>query len=139
MTPTDMVISINATLRLLGADLDPEDVSTAMAMRADRSHRKGDRVIARREAVRRSGYWSVTSSDHMPSTDDINRHIAWLVRVVKPRRRLLMKYIRRGWTVDVWIGIHTSAGHGGPVVQPKALAALGDLGLDVCLDLYPDG
>ena len=136
--PTEMAIHTNVTLRLLGKDLEPEEVSTAMGMAADRSHKKGDPVRARKSAVRDTGYWSATSSTHMAGTEDINKHIAWLVALVTPRRPLLLSYQQRGWTVDVWIGVHTNAGHGGPVVHPDALVALGNIGLAVCLDLYPD-
>ena len=136
--PTAMVLHTNVTLRLLGEDLQPDAVSAAMGVGADRSHKKGDLVRARKPGVRKSGYWSITSSEHMAGTDEINKHIAWLVGIVTPRRPLLLSYQKGGWTVDVWVGVHGDVGHGGPVIRPDALVALGGLGLDVCLDLYPD-
>jgi hypothetical protein len=50
----------------------------------------------------------------------------------------LSTYKSRGFVVDVSIGIHTSAGHGGPRLRADVLAALAALGFEVSLDLYPD-
>jgi hypothetical protein len=135
---SEMIIHTNATLRLLGEDLEPENVSAALRMPADRSYRKGDLVPARKQAFRTKGYWSATSSKHVKGTADFNEHVSWLVGVIRPRRRRLLSYRKHGWQVDICIGVHTSAGHGGPVVHPDTLRALGGLGLDVCFDLYPD-
>jgi hypothetical protein len=60
------------------------------------------------------------------------------VDAVARKLDMLAIYKSRGWTVDVWIGIHTSVGHGGPTLRADVLAQLAALGLDVNLDLYPD-
>ena len=123
----EIELDTNVSLRILGDDVEP-----------DRSHRKGDVHGTQRPVVRKQGYWSVTSSKHLDPSADTNDHIEWLVARVAPKLEQIAIYKRRGWIVDVWIAIHTSAGHGGPPLRPVVLAKLGALGLDVNLDLYPD-
>ena len=135
---SDIDIDTNVTLRMFGDDLDPEVITSEMGLRPDRSHKKGDVQGARTPVVRKHGYWSITSSKHMAASVDTNEHIEWLVALVAPKLNQLSGYKRRGWTVDVWIGLHTSVGHGGPTLHPNVLARLAGLGLDVNLDLYPD-
>lgn len=131
-------VKTNATLRILADDLDPDSVSSEMGMESDRSHKKGDVAGVRAPVVKKGGYWSIRSSKHLAPSADTNDHIQWLVAAVAPRLGVLDAYKGRGWTVDVWIGIHTSVGHGGPTLRPDVLARLASLGLDVNLDLYPD-
>jgi hypothetical protein len=125
----DIEVRTNATLRILAGELEPDRVSEEMGISPDKSHKKGDTL----------GYWSITSSQHIAPSADTNDHLQWLVNVVAPRLDALASYKARGWLVDVWIGIHTSAGHGGPTLRSNVLARLAALGLDVNLDLYPDG
>ena len=139
MSPlSEMEIDTNVSLRILGEDVEPETITLDMGMPPDQSHRKGDVHGARRPVVRRHGYWSITSSKHIAASDNANDHIRWLVAAVAPKIDQLSIYKSRGWTVDVWIGIHTSAGHGGPTLRPEVLAQLAGLGMEVNLDLYPD-
>ena len=135
---SEMEIRTNVSLRILGAGADPDAISAEMHVQPDESHREGDAIQSRSPATRKHGFWGITSSKHMKPSVDMNEHIMWLVDAVGPKLPLLQAYKNRGWIVDVWIGIHSSAGHGGPVLQPGTLVALGSLQLDVNLDLYPD-
>jgi hypothetical protein len=131
-------VRTNATLRIIADALDAEAVSVEMGLAADRSHKKGEVRGVRTPVVQKNGYWSITSSKHIAASVDTNEHILWLVEAVAPRLNVLSTYRGRGWLVDVWIGIHTNVGHGGPTLRADVLARLGALGLDVNLDLYPD-
>jgi hypothetical protein len=131
-------VNTNATLRIFADELDPDAVSAEMGMVSDKSHKKGDVSGVRTPVVKKGGYWSIISSRHIAASADTNEHIQWLVDAVAPRLAMLATYKGRGWTVDVWIGIHTSVGHGGPTLRADVLARLAALGLDVNMDLYPD-
>jgi len=132
-----MDIQVNVTLRIVGEDIDPEAISHEMQLAPDRTHRKGEPISTRSTGVRKLGYWGITSSKHIAPSADANEHILWLVNVVTAKLPILEAYKKRGCIVDIWLGVHTSAGHGGPVLRPEVLAALATLGLEVNLDLYP--
>ncbi len=131
-------INTRVTLRILADELDPDTVSAEMGITPDRSHKKGDARGERSPVSQKSGYWSITSSRHIAESADTNEHIEWFVDLVALRLATIATYRGRGWTVDVWIGIHTSVGHGGPTLRANVLSQLAALGLDVNLDLYPD-
>jgi len=135
---SEIEVNTNVSLRILGDDVDPEAITLEMGMSPDQFHRKGDVHGTRSPVVRKHGYWTITSSKHIAASDDTNDHIQWLVAAVAPKLDRLATYKGRGWRVDIWIGIHTSVGHGGPTLRPDVLAQLAALGLDVNLDLYPD-
>jgi hypothetical protein len=133
-----MQVATHATLRISGDDLNPDAVAKDMGVMADEAHRKGDITGTRTRVVKKTGYWAVTSSEHMDEFVDVNVHLQWIVDLVSPRKNVIAAYRSRGWEVDLWLGIHTSAGHGGPTVRAEVIRALGGLELDLNLDLYPD-
>lgn len=133
-----MRVEVHIALRILGDDLEPERVSATLGLQADRTHRKGDAIGKRSRGIRRQGYWEIDSEPHVPTTEPFERHAAWLLDRIEPVREQLHAWSKDGWLVDLWVGAFTDAGHGGPVVGPEILLRLGNLGLVLNLDLYPN-
>src|SRR2546423_7254182 len=113
-----IAIETNASLRILGEDLDPDQVTNELGLQPDESHRKGDVIGKRTPLPHKRGYWSIVSSRHMAASAETNDHLRWLVASVEPRLDVLRSYQKRGWLVDLWLGLHSAAGHGGPTLAP---------------------
>ena len=135
---TEMDVDTIVSFRILGTDVDPDVVSAQLGMQPDDHHRVGDAVSGRSGAVRKHGYWALRSTNHLASSVDANQHIDWLVQTLGGKLPILHTFAERGAMVDVTLAVHTSAGHGGPVLRPEVLGRLASLGLAVNLDLYPD-
>jgi hypothetical protein len=134
----DIQIRTHVSLRLFGEDLDPDAITKEVGITADKSYRNGEITGTKTRVLRKTGYWSVSSREHMDELVDTCAHLQWLIDIVDGRKAIFDSYRARGWRVDVWLGIHTSEGHGGPTIPSSIIRALGAIDLDVNLDLYPN-
>ena len=134
----DIQIRTHVSLRLFGADLDPDEITKELGITADNSYRNGEITGTKTQVRRKTGYWSVSSSERMDELADTSAHLQWIIDIVDSRKAIFNSYRARGWKIDVWLGIHTSEGHGGPTIPSSIIRALGAIDLDVNLDLYPN-
>lgn len=63
-----------ATLRIIGDDLIPEEISKRLGCAPTQSRRKGDVIVGKRTTMKgaaRTGMWSLHSTDHEPENLDM--------------------------------------------------------------------
>jgi hypothetical protein len=130
--------TFSARFRIMGADLDPEAISSRLNFKPDQSHRRGDPNYGksgRRYSDFSEGLWSVKSN--LPDTDPLDDHLAFLIDKLRGRASVLNELQQQGYRTDVYVGAFgEETGNLGFSISNASLRALGDLGLKLELDVY---
>jgi hypothetical protein len=66
------------SISIFGEGVDPDEVSQALGVTPDRSHRVGEAVSAQSSAKRRTGLWSITTHGSVADEALLAEHIALL-------------------------------------------------------------
>ena len=125
-----------ATLRIMGDDLVPEDVSKLLNGTPTTSRRKGDRIVGRKsetETIARSGLWSLHSAEQEPENLDaqIDEILTKLTRNME-----VWQVLARTHRVDLFCGLFMSGENEGLQISAPSLAALGQRGITLNFDIY---
>lgn len=124
-------------LRLIGGDLDPEEVTRLLGCAPTRAWRKGDvREDPRYHILQRTGVWSLDSdTDRSVPLDEQIR--ALIARV--PTDSAVWEALARRFDIDVFCGIHLDEWNRGCGFGPDLLRRLGEMKAALDLDIYgPD-
>lgn len=128
---------IKATLRVMGASLEPDDVSKLLGLTADQAHRRGDprknKAHGSQCAPYSEGIWLLRSTETSP---DVEAHIAELIKRLNGKDRAILDLKSKGFRVDVFLGIIGIEGNYGFTLSDSSLESLGRLGISVGFDLY---
>lgn len=103
-----------ATIRIMGKDLRPEEIESALGLKATRAHLRGEVRSLKHKAVWRESLWSLQS----PLASEVNLadHLKWLLDLLEPKRdvikrtfwkisdRLLLRVFLGKWTRRVYAG-----------------------------------
>src|SRR6266542_3384387 len=87
-----------AALRITGHTLDPDIVSAELGLPASLGWRRGDLpegADGRQSTAYPEGAWMLSTPDELAS-DDLRRHIDWLLDAVESRRLVLDKLRSQG-------------------------------------------
>ena len=98
-----------ASIRFMGEHLDPLEVTKALLLPSDHSHRRGEPNIVRRRtdgivrhyAPRRFGMWSM-SSEAWVESDKINDHICWLLEQLEEREEAVRSVLSPELKADIF-------------------------------------
>ena len=120
-----------------GKDLDPSEITNLLHMHPDQSHRCGDPNISksgRRYADYTEGLWALHSS--VDETHAIDEHLKALVTKLWQHRDLLQECSKRGYKIDICVGIFGIDDNMRFVLKNTLLRRVMQLGVDLDLDLY---
>ena len=125
-----------ATLRISGDDLVPGEVSILLACSPTRSQKKGETLVGQRTGllrIARSGMWSLDCADQEPQNVDkqIEELLAKMTGNIETWQALSKRY-----RVDFFCGLFMGSGNEGLTISPNSLAALGQRGIELVLDVY---
>jgi hypothetical protein len=132
------MVSTKASFRIIGKDLDPSEVTNLLHLHPDQSHCCGDPNISksgRRYADYTEGLWALHSS--ADETYTIDEHLETLLKRLWQHRDLLQEFKKRGYKLDICIGIFGIDDNMGFVLKNALLRRVMQLGVDLDLDLYP--
>lgn len=123
-----------ASLRIIGDDLDPQEVSRLLGKKADLARRKGTPTqFAAGARVARTGSWTVNTDRREPG--DLDRQIGELLAGTTDDlsvwRRLAGSY-----RVDLFCGFFMKEGNEGIAISPETLQKLGERRIALSLDIY---
>jgi hypothetical protein len=121
----------------MGKDLDPSDITNLLHMYPNQSHRCGDPNISksgRRYADYTEGLWALHSS--VDETSTIDAHLEALVTKLWQHRDLLQEFKKRGYKIDICVGIFGIDDNLGFVLTHTLLRRVIQLGVNLDLDLY---
>jgi Domain of unknown function (DUF4279) len=121
-------------LRIVGSNLDPEQVTADLGILPTQVRRKG-------EARSKTSNWPTTMwgiEVLPPGQDDwssLEDGLNALLSVVAPVQSRIRRYSTAN-EVFLWCGHFTSSFDGGPVLTPNLLRSLAEMGVQLVLDTY---
>lgn len=123
-----------ATLRIIGDDLVPDEVSKLLGGTPTRAHRKGDEIPLRgAQCLARTGMWRMAATETVP--EDVDAQISEILGKLTPDLESWRSLASR-FRVNLFCGLFMEEGNEGLSVSPSNLIALGERGIELDLDIY---
>ena len=124
-----------ATLRIIGDDLLPTDVSRLLNCTPTTAQKKDDVIVGKSGLQRnvRTGMWSLQSKDQQP--ENLDGQIEEILGKLTTNMEIWQTLTRR-FRVDMFCGVFMSGGNEGLSISPTSLLSLGQRGIQLGLDVY---
>jgi hypothetical protein len=125
-----------ATLRISGDDLVPSEVSDLLMCVPTKSQTKGQTMVGQRTGIpriARSVMWSLEGSDQEP--EDLDKQIEEILGKLTDEMETWRALSKR-YRVDLFCGLFMGSGNEGLTISADLLAALGQRGIELALDVY---
>ncbi len=128
----------HASVRVIGANLDPDKVTRVTALTPDEAHRRGD--PKRRGDPWREGLWSMCSAPPLAEGGNhLEDHLRWLLDRLEPHASALRSMCAEdGLRVDFWCFYSMGQANSSFGVSPATLAGIARLGAELSLDVYAE-
>ncbi len=126
-----------ASVRIGGETLQPEEIGAALGLQATRTHLKGQQRSQRapiRKAVWNDSMWLLSSP--LGKDRDLAEHLPWLLDALEPKFDVF-KSLSEKYQIVFICGFCSAHGQGGFVLDNVTLTRLAKLGVPVLVDLYP--
>ena len=125
-----------ACLRLIGDDLDPDEITRILGSAPTRSERKGDVTRGQHSGLTRTakmGSWRLEAPQCQPGDIDgqVARILAMLTADLEEWRALTAKY-----RVDMFCGLFMKEANEGVTLSPNTTLELGRRGILIGFDIY---
>jgi Domain of unknown function (DUF4279) len=128
-----------AMLRIVGPDLQPEEISAILGSQPSRSEVKGESVQSRHglePRVAKNGVWRLEAAPTEP--EDFDLQVEQLLSGLTQDLRAWNELSER-FKLDVFCGWFMKESNEGVDIKPSTLAALGSRGISLALDIYAPG
>ena len=125
-----------ATLRIVGDDLIPAEVSRLLGCAPSIAQKKGEVLIGKKtgtKRIARTGMWRLQSMEREP--ENLDEQIEEILGKVTGDIETWQALTRR-FRVDLFCGLFMGRGNEGLAISPGALFALGQRGIELALDVY---
>jgi hypothetical protein len=125
-----------ATLRVMGDDLDPADITRLLGHAPTRAHARGQAWTSRTtgiERIHKFGAWILIADDAEP--EDIGAQATALLAKVTPDLAI-WREIGARFEIDLFCGLFMEESNEGMGLSPAILQALGERGIELSLDIY---
>jgi hypothetical protein len=128
-----------ATLRIMGDDIVPADISSLLNCTPTKSRKKGDAIIGEKtgtKSIARTGMWSLCSVEQEP--ENLDRQIEEILANLTANMKT-WQMLARAYRVDIFCGLFMHRENEGFAISPASLLALGQRGITLSFDVYgPD-
>jgi hypothetical protein len=131
-------VKTKASFRVMGPELDPDEVTRLLGLEPDYAHRRGDANLGksgRRYADFPEGLWKISSGAGEEAT--VEEHLLALLERIEPGQAGIARCHELGLRADVFVGLFAAGEPGGQGIGPETCRRLGELGLRLELDYYP--
>jgi hypothetical protein len=125
-----------ATLRFIGDDLVPAELSGLLGCVPTKSQTKGEVLVGPHtgiERVARKGMWRVDGNDQEP--ENLDEQIGELLRKLTSDMEV-WRVISSKYKIDLFCGLFMEDWNEGLSISPQSLIALGSRGIVLALDIY---
>ncbi|AIF46373.1 DUF4279 domain-containing protein [Dyella japonica] len=125
-----------ATIRVFGDSLNPEEVTAILGCEPTTSQRMGEEIIGQKTGtvrVARTGLWRLRATQRDP--EDLPGQIDELLGRLTDDMRA-WSTVRETCQIDLFVGLFMSSGNNGLSISPEHLLALGERGIELGLDIY---
>lgn len=127
----------HATFRVLGEDLDPDDVTRLLGIEPTQALHRGQ-LVPTSTSVRRQemGVWLLKSEGKLASTS-LERHLLFLLETIEPHAAALrdLRVAQRA-TADFFCFWLSATGHGGPIFSAELMQRVAATGAELGIDFY---
>lgn len=125
-----------ATLRIMGDDLRPDEITRMLGCEPTFSQIKGEELIGRKTGfvrIAKFGMWQLQATDREPGNLDeqIEELLDKLSGSVDNWNDISNKF-----EIDLFCGLFLARSNEGLSISPKSLAALGGRSIELDLDIY---
>jgi hypothetical protein len=125
-----------ATLRIIGDDLHPEEVTRMIGAFPSFAHRKGEVLKRPPGRIAKFGMWQFEAEELEPS--DFDSQVSSLLDQLTKDMSIWQELGNR-FKVDLFCGWFMNEGNEGEGIAPATLLALGSRQISLSLDIYaPD-
>ncbi len=121
----------SVTLRVLGDDLVPQEITKLLGAAPTRSHAKGEAFG--QSNIRRSGGWSLRAQDRTP--EDLDGQVEEILDQLTDDLEVWAQLGRR-FRIDLFCSLFMQESNEGLSLSSKALRALGERGIALGFDIY---
>ncbi|MBV2128356.1 DUF4279 domain-containing protein [Arsukibacterium indicum] len=125
-----------ATLRIFGDDLIPEDVSNLLGAKATKSKKKGDEEVGKSSGkvhIAKTGSWHLHAGKRVP--EDLNAQIEEILSQLTSDLAIWEK-LHQNYEVDMFCGLFMGNWNDGLSLSPEIMLALGKRKIVLNLDIY---
>lgn len=124
-----------ASIIITGDSFNPIDISSTLEIDPSSSFRKGDR--RGEKGVWNHSFWELSSKEEVTSTN-LNLHLAWLIAKLLPNKEKLSSLCLANRSIKAYISCfwESKTGHGGPDFSPDLMCKIGELNLELSIDIY---
>lgn len=125
-----------ATLRIMGDELVPEEISRLLGAEPTSGHEKGHQAPSGpsgRTVTRRSGLWSLSAEETKP--ENLDCQVSELLGLVTSDLSVWSSIAAR-FRVDLFCGWFMGSENEGVEISPETMIALGQRGIQLSIDIY---
>ena len=126
-----------STLLIYPGEIDPAVITDRLGIEPSSWQRRGE-VAERADRPPRVATihsWFLTSKDQVDSRDS-RRHIDWLLARVASKAEAIRSLQELGCRLTISCYWLSRSGHGGPIIPASQMRKLGELNLELWLDVY---
>lgn len=126
------------TLRIIGDDLDPDEMTTLLGCQPDDAQRKGEPILRDDGSVMRTartGAWRLYLKPDETDEWDCAEAMMLLLRRL-PSRAGLWKRLARKYQIDFFVGLSMASRNKGFELPTEIMKYLGDRGINAGFDIY---
>ncbi|MHB1421734.1 MAG: DUF4279 domain-containing protein [Gemmataceae bacterium] len=131
-------LRIKLSFRVMGRELDPDEVSAVLRLQPAECHRRDDPHLGkggRRYGTFREGLWMMRSN--APLEANLEAHLTDILQHLSGREAVLRQFRGNGLRTDLFVGVFGITHSCGFSLSPESARAIGELGLTIGFDLYP--
>ncbi len=127
------------TLRIMGEELIPDEISKLLGSDATHYYKKGDVFKSKstgNERIEKIGMWRIQATEQVPENID-----AQILEIIKKLTNDLnvWKSLSSKYEIDLFCGLFMKESNEGLEISPSSLKILGERGILLALDIYdPD-
>ena len=125
-----------ATLRIFGDDLIPEDVSNLLGAKPTKSKKKGDKEVGKTSGkvrIAKTGSWHLHAEKREP--EDLNAQIEEILSQLT-NDLTVWEGLCQSYKVDMFCGLFMGNWNDGLSLSPEIMLALGQRRIVLSLDIY---
>jgi hypothetical protein len=124
------------TLRIMGDDLIPDEITKLLGASPTHAETKGDRIVGKKTGhvrIAKAGMWRLCASDCEPENMDgqIEGILSQMTGDLTVWQSITKKY-----HADLFCGLFMRGSNEGLTISSQSLAALGARGIEMGLDIY---
>jgi len=125
-----------ATLRIIGDDLVPDEITRLLGATPTQAQTKGDKIVGKKTGkvrIARFGMWRLQALDCEP--EDLDGQISFIFNQLTKDLTVWGSFSSK-YKIDLFCGLFMECSNEGMELSPESLSVLGSRGIKIGLDVY---